>query len=228
MKRSNTMDGLGFGNLAALKQRVAYHEAGHATAIHINNRLKNLPPIFYKIIFEKLEGSVNNIKLSGQIGDHKCIARTIGGLLIQSLPLAFDVLDCQAPACTDKSAFQFTDDYRLAFEADIINLLVGPLAEAKFSYQIDGELFNHQLLTVQALKTYGGDADLAVVDEYLQSYSADQNEQNEILNRLFIQANNFVNDNANWKAITRLVNYIHASNKNIISCEEVAEVLDGK
>jgi len=227
MKRSTTMDGLGFGNLAAHKQRIAYHEAGHATAIHINNRLKNLPPIYYKIIFEKLDERVINSKLTGQIGDHNCIARTKGGLLIQTLPLAFDVLDGQSSACTDKSVFQFTDDYRLAFEADIINLLVGPLAEAKFSYQIDGELFKQQLVTVQALKTYGGDADLAVVDEYLQSYSADQKEQNEILSRLFIQASSFVNDNANWKAITRLVNYILASNKNIISCGEVAEVLDG-
>jgi hypothetical protein len=37
-------------------------------------------------------------------------------------------------------------DYIIAFEADIINLLIGPLAEAKYVYNKDGELFNHQLI----------------------------------------------------------------------------------
>ncbi len=81
---------------------------------------------------------------------------------------------------------------------------------------------------MQALKYYGGEADIAVVNDYLQSYSADKQVQNESLNRLFIQAYNFVSDQENWKAIARLAQYILASDNSIIGCDEVALVLDGQ
>jgi hypothetical protein len=31
------------------KKRIAFHEAGHATAIHLNNKARNLPPVFFKL-----------------------------------------------------------------------------------------------------------------------------------------------------------------------------------
>jgi len=43
---------------------------------------------------------------------------------------------------------------------------------------------------------------------------------------LFTEACDFVSDYSNWKAITKLANYILESNKNIISCEEVVSVLE--
>jgi hypothetical protein len=36
----------------------------------------------------------------------------------------------------------------------------------------------------------------------------------------------FVSDYSNWKAITKLADYILESNKNIITCEEVVSVLE--
>jgi hypothetical protein len=76
--------------------------------------------------------------------------------------------DCfvQKSTFTDNPPDLLSDNYLLAFEADIVNLLIGPLAEAKYTAQIDSEPFSEQLLSVQALKNYGGDADLKVVNEY--------------------------------------------------------------
>jgi hypothetical protein len=133
--------------------------------------------------------------------------------------------DIALSECINSIKPPITDDYLSAFEADIVNLLVGPLAEAKFSYQIDDEPFNERLITPQALKNYGGYRDLAVINDYLQSYSVNHQHQHEILNRLFLQAFSFVNDNANWKAVTKLAKHILTCNKNRISCEEVAIVL---
>jgi hypothetical protein len=228
MKRSNTMSVLNQGTLASYKQRVAYHEAGHAAAIHLNNRLKNLPPIFFKIILEDLESYASNTLLMDKTGRQDCIARIKGGRLIQGLPFAFGNEVSKSSQHDDALVFQLTDGYRLAFEADIVNLLIGPLAEAKHIALMDGETFSHQLLTAQALKNYGGEADLAIVNDYLQNYSADQQEQHKWMNLFLIQAFNFVNDKANWKSITRLANYILASHKNEISCEEAAAILDSQ
>lgn len=206
-------------NLAIYQQRVAYHEAGHAAGIHFNNSLRNLPPVFYKIIFKDINESSEN-------DQPNCIARVKGGRLIQSLPLSYDDSVCQSSACSDKKLFHFSDEYRSAFEADIVNLLIGPLAEAKYIAHVDGEPFNHQLVTVEALKNYGGNEDLALVNDYLQSYSTDKDVQSASLNWFFVLAYNFVNDTANWKVISQLANYILASNKNMISCEEVAAVFE--
>jgi hypothetical protein len=222
MNRSNTVGAPRYKNLASYQQRVAHHEAGHATGIYLNNRCNNLPPVFFQIIFKNVNQGFGN---NGLISQDGCIAKIKGGRLIQSLPPEFDTLDSKLFNCTDVTQLRVTEDYRLAFEADIVNLLIGPLAEAKFSYNTDNELFNEKLITLQALQNYGGDKDLAVVKDYLQSYSADQEQQDEILNRLFSRAFNFINENANWKAITRLANHILSCNNDVISYEEVALVL---
>ncbi|MEQ1637003.1 MAG: hypothetical protein ABL903_09925 [Methylococcales bacterium] len=223
MKRSNTVGVARFYDLTCYRQKVAYHEAGHATAIHFNS-LKDLPPVFFQIIFKDVEKQ----SVRGQaVAQASRSASIKGGRLIQCLPMVFNTLENQVSDPIDNKLFRYTDDYRLAFEADIINLLIGPLAEAKYCAQIDDEPFHRQLLTIEALKYYGGDADLAVVKDYLQSYTADKQEQDDGLNHFLSMAFNFVNDYANWAAITRLADYILASNKNMIGCDEVAVVLDG-
>jgi hypothetical protein len=224
MNRSNTVSVVNNEDRAGYKRKIAYHEAGHATGIHSSNAQKNLPPVFFQIIFKDLDNRLVNSQFPGQIDD--CVARVKGGRLIQALPMPLDKWDRQTSVGKPNQVFQYTDDYRLALEADIVNLLIGPLAEAKYIALMDDEPFHHQLLSVQALKNYGGEDDLAVVDDYLQSFSSDRQEQEGNLNQLFLQAFNFVNDNANWKAITRLANYILTGQKNRISCEEVAAVLD--
>ncbi len=58
----------------------------------------------------------------------------------------------------------------------------------------DDELFNHQLVNLKALKNYGGSSDLALANEYLQSYSADKQQRDEKLDELFTVAFDFVNN----------------------------------
>jgi hypothetical protein len=60
--------------------------------------------------------------------------------LIYSLPVA--LLESANYFSLDEQ-----DAYRTAFEADIINLLVGPLAEAKYVAVRDHECFNKNLIT---------------------------------------------------------------------------------
>ncbi|WP_394752247.1 hypothetical protein [Crenothrix sp.] len=221
MNRSKTVDAPRYKNLAGYQQRVAHHEAGHATGIYLNNRDYNLPPVFFKIIFKNVNQLWDSNGLMSQDGS---IAKIKGGRLVQSLMPTFKALDSKFK-CADETKLQVIDEYRLAFEADIVNLLIGPLAEAKFSYQTDNELFNEKLITLRSLKNYGGDDDLALVKDYLQSYSTDQEPQYELLDQLFAKAFNFINDNSNWKAIMRLANHILSCNNDVISCEEVALVL---
>jgi hypothetical protein len=122
--------------------------------------------------------------------------------------------------------FQFNDGYHRAFEADIVNLLIGSLAEAKFIAVMDDEPFIAELFTVQALNNYGGEADIAVVNDYLQSYFSDPQAREESLMAYLKQAFEFVNNDENWQAITRLANYILVSKNQEISYEDAAEVLD--
>jgi len=216
MNRNSTSGGSGNS------QKIAYHEAGHATAIYLNNNLKNLPPVFFQILLENIGSDLIEDRGPNQPA---CVAKVDGGRLVLLLPLAVDDLNGQSCRCAAKKVSKYTDDYLLAFEADIVNLLIGPLTEAKYCCQRDNEPFNQQGLAVQDLKHYGGADDLALVNEYLQSYSSNKQKQNEILMRLFGQAFNFVNTHANWKAITDLADYILASNRHVIGYQEITEVL---
>jgi hypothetical protein len=207
------------------KECIAFHEAGHATAIYLNNKAKNLPPVYFQIIFKELNGDIDHDAIIYQATHDDSIARVEGGRLIQSLPYSIDGL-ARKLIDRNEAITPLVRDYMIAFETDIINLLVGPLAEAKHVYNRDDELFNHQLVNLRALKNYGGGSDLALVREYLQSFSESRLLQEEKLEELFDEAFDFINDDANWKAITKLANYILKNNKNIIGCEEVVSVLE--
>jgi len=207
------------------KQRIAFHEAGHATAIYLNNKARNLPPVFFQIMFKDLNGKSEEDLMAYQSTHDDCIARVEGGRLIELLPSSIDALAHETKG-HNATMEPLIMDYMIAFEVDIINLLIGPLAEAKYVADTDDELFTPQLVNLKALKNYGGDSDLALVIEYLQSFSACK-QQDEKLDELFSVAFSFIKDQANWAAITKLANYILDSNKNIISYEEVVSVLDG-
>jgi hypothetical protein len=101
----------------------------------------------------------------------------------------------------------FIKDYMVAFEVDVINLLIGPLAEVKHIYETEAEVFNPQLVNLHALKNYGGSSDLALANEYLQSFSPCKQQQDEKLDELFVLAFNFISNQVNWVAITRLAQY---------------------
>ena len=116
--------------------------------------------------------------------------------------------------------------YLQAFEADIINLLVGPLAEANYIALRDDEIINSSLVTLNALHNYGGTSDLKIAQDYIECFISDKSEQEQKISELFLAAFRFINDRAVWRAITALANHLLVHNKNIIECEEIIAVLD--
>lgn len=225
MKRNKIVNIDRHNKLKQHKQCIAFHEAGHAAAIYLNNKARNLPPVFFQIVFKDLSGAPDYDVLVYKATHDDSIARVEGGRLIELLPHSINDLE-QTLIEHKQAKALLVRDYLVAFEADIINLLVGPLAEAKHVYKRDDELFNHQLVDLKSLKNYGGDSDLALARDYLESFSASKQIQDKKLAELFAKACDFVKDSANWKAITKLANYILESNKNIISCEEVVSVIE--
>lgn len=191
-------------NYKVFSQNIAFHLAGHAAAIYLNNKAQNLPPVFFQITLKDIKPR--------QDRDPNFQRLLEGGRLIETLPCSEDL----------------TDDYITAFDADIVNLLIGPLAEAKYVHECDNEPFTQNLITLTALIHYGGCDKIALVYEYLQSLYASKEQQDEKLHSLFGLAFNFVNAHGNWQAITHLANHIHASNKNIIRYEEVVSVLESR
>ena len=207
-----------------LTQALVFHEAGHAAAIYLNNRARNLPPVYFEIVFEDLSDAHVGALLSYQAPHDDAIARVEGGRLIQSLPYSLD----GAPQKSMERNIALTPldkEYETAFEADVINLLVGPLAEATHVHHRDDEVFNGRLVDLKSLYNYGGASDLALVREYLECFSENKERQDEKLHELFIEANKFIGDSSNWRAITKLAHYILESNKNTISFDEVVFVL---
>jgi hypothetical protein len=219
MKRNNIFKNFSHDKLLGNKQCIAFHEAGHAAAIYLNNKARNLPPAFFQIIFKDLNSEPEDSIMVYQVAQNDCIARVKGGR---------SSINALAPKTEhhNDAMIPLIKDHIIGFEVDIINLLIGPLAEAKYIAHTDDEMFNHKLVDLEALRNYGGNSDLERVAEYLQCLSACKQQQSKKLDELFAVAFNFINDRANWTAIIKLANYILDSNKNIISCEEVALLLE--
>lgn len=224
MKRNELTSIYSHHRLIQHNQCIAFHEAGHAAAIYLNNKARNLPPVFFQIIFKGVIGAKDHEDLTYHATHDDSAARVEGGRLIQSLPYSVDGLAHKLIDQNEAMA-PLVKDYLIAFEADIINLLAGPLAEAKYIHKRDNERFNYKLVNLNSMKNYGGGSDLELALEYIESFSASKEQQDEKLDELFAAASDFVSDSSNWKAITKLANYILESGKNIINCEEVVSVL---
>ncbi|MFU8790097.1 MAG: hypothetical protein ACNA7G_13795 [Methylobacter sp.] len=214
------------------RQGVVFHEAGHAVAIYLNNQANKLPPVFFEILLKDLNDTSEEDLIRYQATHDDCMARAEGGRLIKSLPFTIEGLvhvsnnppDPKLPETA--RPLLLADDYMTAFDADVINLLVGPLAEAKYITDADDELFSVKLITLEALKNYGGSSDLVLIDEYLQSFSIHQQQRDDKSAELFVLAFDFISNPLNWAAITQLANYILDSHKNIISYEDIALLLE--
>lgn len=200
--------------------KTAIHEAGHAAAIYINNKEKQLPPIFFQIYINELN---NDPGLTGCFcpSQPHCFAKVDGGRLIHTLPLSLHEATRHFSASEKQT-------YLCAFEADIINLLVGPLAEAKYVSMRDNELMNPRLIDLNALYFYGGLTDLKTVHEYLDCLLIDRMQKEKKIAELFLAAHRFINDKSYWRAITSLAEYILKAGKEIIECEEAIAILDAK
>ena len=189
--------------------QTAFHESGHAASIYIGNKAKQLPPVFFQI----------KITTPKNASDQLYSAKVIDGQLIQHLPIA-------GIESAINLSIEEEKEYQLAFEADVVNLLVGPLAEAKYVALQDDELFSMSLLNTHALNYYGGSTDIKKAYAYLEVFIASEQEREDKMNELFLQAFKFINNDKNWKCIEGLADHILTSNKEILSCEEAVEILD--
>jgi hypothetical protein len=96
-------------------------------------------------VFKEKSGAPDYDVLICQATHGDSIARVEGEPLIELLPysissLAHYLLD------DNEATAPLARDYLMAFEAYIINLLLGSLAEAGHVYNRDAELFNHKLV----------------------------------------------------------------------------------
>ncbi len=200
-------------------RQIAFHEAGHAAAIYLCNKEKHLPTVFFQISINTLPRQ-NTLPVHGYpfVYDHFA-AVVDGGRLIQSLPVS--LIESRRYYSVAEQ-----DDFQSAFEADIVNLMAGPLAEAKHVALRDNEQFSSKLININALRYYGGTSDLEKIYEYLDTFITASSRHEEKQAELFNQAFQFVSSPTYWQAIERLAIYILTNKGNMISCEEAITILD--
>ncbi|CAG1770801.1 hypothetical protein BAC3_01334 [uncultured bacterium] len=211
MKRRHTLNDFNTVDYAELNRKTAMHEAGHAAAIYFSNRQRMLPLIFFRMVISPC--------VCDAVNNHRCITRIEGGRLIHTLPSSLE-------EATRNFSLEQQRAYRSAFEADIINLLVGSLAEANYVAQRDNELINPRLVPLSVLHNYGGEADLEVVQQYLDCFVSNEMQQEQKIKELFWQAFDFVSDWTHWYAITALANYILKHENDVIEYDEIIGVLE--
>ncbi|MEY4768929.1 MAG: hypothetical protein RL637_1568 [Pseudomonadota bacterium] len=196
---------------AELNYRLAYHEAGHAVAIHLYNQQQQLPAIFFQI-------TLNDFN---QFYRDSLSATIQGGCLIQNLPSSFMSFQ-QDMTAEEKQA------YFVAMEADMINLLSGAIAEAYYVSLKDGELLNSQLFNLDSLDYYGGCSDKIKIQQYLYYLNlifASQ-AQCQRLQALIERAFNFITNNKQWQAVIKVAEFILQTEKPLIHCEELFNLID--
>jgi len=221
MKRRHTLTDFHPTNHPELSRKTAIHEAGHAAAIYLGNKQKQLPPVFFQIYISGPNSDSQSSACLCKSYDscNHYITKVEGGRLIHTLPSSIE------KAISDFSLAQ-KQGYQLAFDADIFNLLVGPLAEAYYVAQRDGELINPHLVNLNALHNYGGTSDLETINDYVECFIPDKTQREKKLTELYLAAFNFIIDRSNWRAIMALADYILANSKNVLECEEIIAVLD--
>ena len=193
-----------------IANQTAFHEAGHAVSIYLGNKAKNLPPVYFQIKITKTDPEKEK-----QI----YFAKVIDGHLIQSIPI---------PGIEKIGQLGEEEQrlYQQVYEADIINLLVGPLAEAKYVSIRDDEALNFNLLNPHALNYYGGSSDVKKAYSYLEYFITSEYQREKKMLELFSQAYDFIQNNQNWICILNLAHHILNDKNEILSCEEAVDVIN--
>ncbi len=192
--------------------RTAIHEAGHAAAIYLGNKQKQLQPVFFQIVITKIPN-----KAFAKTGHY--LAKVQGGRLIDCFSC------CMQTATRDFSPAQ-KKSYLQAFDADVVNFMVGPLAEAHYVAFMDNEPINAHLVNFPALRFYGGASDLDAIEEYLDFYTDDATRRRQKINQLMAEAFNFINHREHWRAIIALSQTLMTNKSGRVSYQEIATVLD--
>lgn len=203
-----------------IDKRNAYHQAGYAAAIYLGNQQKQLPAIHFHIVFKPQEFDEH---FTGRFlrMPNKYTAKVEGGRLIKTLPLSSLVTNNELTPAEQ-------EQYLCAFEADVINLLAGPLAEAKYVALRDDETFNANLVYLGTLQFYGGKTVMDTITEYMECFMPDPSLRKQKLAELFLAAYSFVNQHSNWNAISTLADYIRTEPKTIIPCEDLIALLESQ
>ena len=214
MKRSQVKKyALNSNYLHELSKKTAIHEAGHAAAIYFNNTKKKLPPVFFQIIIKQVN-TCTSLADNTSYG----LAHIDGGKLIHTLPFSVE-------AATREFTVSQKQAYLTAFEADMINLLAGSLAEAYYVALRDDKTFNPRIISINALKSYGGEADIKLVNDYLACYSMNSDLQTQKRHELFIAAFNFIHNQHHWQRILHLSQFILTQSQAIIDYEAIVSAL---
>jgi hypothetical protein len=202
-----------------LTKKRAIHVAGHAVAIYLGSRKNDIPPFFQIFIKNKICEFRLPRSLTGC--NDKFNSQQDQDRWVQTMPALSE------KGIRDISLEQ-VQQYKSAFETNIISLLAGPLAEAKYVAMRDGELINPRLVNLDALPNYGGTEDLEIIHEYLEYFIFEDAEKEKKISDLFLEAFTFINDKTNWLVITMLANYILTTRKSFIDYEEVVPYLLSK
>lgn len=219
MKRNDWLPAAESLNGQDLIYRIAYHEAGHAAGIHLHNKQKQLPSVFFRIILKNAVAGMPSAAKARFGRALPFIAEIEGGRLTETMPI--DVLE-------SSGYFSLTaaDAYRTALEADIINLLIGAAAEAKHVALRETGRFDRCAVSLASLPCYGGASDLAEAYEYLESSMASRQLREEKIAELFNRALDFITEPVHWRAIEHLAGYLLLRKENSVSCEKAIAVLE--
>lgn len=219
MNRRHTSKDYNHGTHSELSRKTAIHEAGHAAAIYFGNKHKQLPPVFFQIVIKSSQFDNLVSESAYKCCDDNFLAKIEGGRLIQNLPSSFEDAS-DGFSCLQKLGF------KQALEADIINFIVGPLAEANYIALRDDEVINPCLVNLQALYNYGGASDIETIEEYLDCFVLDVWQREKKINELFLAAYNFIVNPVHWRGINALAECILMGSRDIMEYQEIATVLD--
>ncbi len=225
MKRNQSIN-LSSSNIEIHKKRIAYHESGHAVAILMSNKLKQLPPVPFQITFKNISQNASNESSHGYTAYEDYSAIVNGGRHIKTIPKSADCLSCHIGLYIEHNSEKNIKDFFTAFETDVINLLIGPIVEAKHVAMSDGEVFNQNLINLDALHNYGGSSDLASINQYLACFSKCKDQQNQLISKLLTQSFDFINNTSNWKKIIQLADYIYEEDIKTIDSKQVNLLLN--
>ena len=143
-----------------------------------------------------------------------------GGNLVKSLPVSFVDATRYLP-------WPQVEQLQNAFEADIFNLIAGPLAEAKYIANRENEVFSAKLIdTIGALYFHGGSQEILAINEYMECYIPNAADREKKLTVLYNAAFNFINNPTNWQYIVALAELICAQTKLVIKRNEVLALFD--
>lgn len=218
MKRNYYINDLDLGTFQKLAVQIAYHEAGHATAIYLYNKQQQLPSIFFQIHLKNYEDikqlTAHDINYQGAY-----VAEIEGGCLIENLALNLSVSKNEIKP-------REKEEYYRALNADVINLLAGSIAEQNYLILRDNEIINEALLNIRNLGRYGNYSDMQKINNYLRFLSDCPVEQQQKLTLLLKESFFFITHPQTWKAVIAVAHYILDSQKQEVYCEDIFKVID--